>query len=220
MRRAPYLGWKIAVCLLAGWQAVVCLPPAARADTIILKNGRHIVAGGVTFEDGKVSFETSSGHLSLPESMVDRVQRDKLGLGGSAPSNPRAADVYIAPPHNESADGDATALVVHNGVLDRGVLDDFDAAAVGGAPDAVARAVRGESAAVQVELDQGHLDEALTHAKRAAALSPSQVSALLQLAYINIMSNDNASALETLTRARELSPDSADARQARGLGRI
>ena len=68
--------------------------------------------------------------------------------------------------------------------------------------------MRGESAAVQFELDQGHLDEALTHAKRAAALSPSQVSALLQLAYINIMSNDNASALETLTRARELSPDS------------
>jgi len=208
MRRAPYFGWGIAVCLLTACLGAPGLVRAALADTIILKNGSHIVAAGVTRENGMVSFETSTGRLSLPESIVERIQKDSTGL--AAPSNPRATDLKIAPPHEEPAGGEEAALIVRDGALDRDALASLDAAASGGRADAVARAVGAESAAGRFEFESGNLEEALAHAQRAASLAPSQVSLLLEVAYFNIMRSENTAALDTLERARSLAPDSPD----------
>src|SRR5271168_1707378 len=48
---------------------------AARADTIVLKNGRRIVANNVREEGDKVKYETSAGELSLPKSIVDHIEK-------------------------------------------------------------------------------------------------------------------------------------------------
>src|SRR5271155_3612610 len=58
---------------------------AARADTIVLKNGRRIVANNVREEGDKVKYETSAGELSLPKSIVDHIEKGGGGGGGGFP---------------------------------------------------------------------------------------------------------------------------------------
>ena len=58
------------VCAVVFFAAV-----GARADTIVLKNGRRIVANNVREEGDKVKYETSAGELSLPKSIVDHIEK-------------------------------------------------------------------------------------------------------------------------------------------------
>src|SRR5260370_35385215 len=66
--------WKIRRASLL---AAICLVAAAtaRGDTIFLKNGRRIIALSVTEEGQKITYETASGTLSLPRSIVDHIER-------------------------------------------------------------------------------------------------------------------------------------------------
>ncbi|MBI4463793.1 MAG: hypothetical protein HY647_03715 [Acidobacteria bacterium] len=50
------------------------------ADTIVLKNGRRIIAESVFEEGDKVVYEDETGRVSLPTSLVERVER-----GGAVP---------------------------------------------------------------------------------------------------------------------------------------
>ena len=68
--------------------ALLFLSAHAAADTIVLKNGRRILALSA-YEDGdKVKYLTSAGELSLPKSIVDHIEK-----GGAVPmaSGPGAA---------------------------------------------------------------------------------------------------------------------------------
>src|SRR6267143_6822299 len=75
----------------------------AAADTIVLKNGRRILALSA-YEDGdKVRYLTSAGELSLPKSIVDHIEQ-----GGAVPmtSGPgaAAANLAFAPPTMQPGD--------------------------------------------------------------------------------------------------------------------
>src|SRR5580693_1233282 len=59
--------------LLLLWLACACL--ATASDTIVLKNGRRIVALTVVEEGDKVRYQTAAGELSLPKSIVDHIER-------------------------------------------------------------------------------------------------------------------------------------------------
>jgi hypothetical protein len=65
-QKAPLLAFLVAV-----W--AITAAGLASADTIVLKNGRRIVAANVSEENGRVSYETSAGRLTLPKSIVERV---------------------------------------------------------------------------------------------------------------------------------------------------
>ncbi|MBI2820146.1 MAG: hypothetical protein HYX73_09225, partial [Acidobacteria bacterium] len=66
--------------------AVLCLlglllsPVVLRSDTIFLKNGKRIVADAVTETGDKVYYENEYGRVSIPKSMVDRIEQ-----GGAVP---------------------------------------------------------------------------------------------------------------------------------------
>ena len=94
--KQPLCGWGssavLAVLLGACWPAGAC------ADTIVLKNGRRIVGENVTREYGKVSCETSAGRITIPESLVLRIEKDDLGDAVYPQSNAAAANLPIAPP--------------------------------------------------------------------------------------------------------------------------
>jgi hypothetical protein len=81
----------------------LCLCGNAGADTIILKNGRRIVATNATIHDGKVSFETSAGSMSLPESLVLRIEHDGANPVSNNSLRDKVADLAIAPPPADSA---------------------------------------------------------------------------------------------------------------------
>src|SRR5450432_1601137 len=53
---------------------------AAWADTIVLKNGRRILAFNVVEAGEKIRYETNAGELSLPKSIVDHIEK-----GGAVP---------------------------------------------------------------------------------------------------------------------------------------
>src|SRR5579859_1103495 len=100
--------------------ALLLAGAAARADTIVLKNGRRIVALSVREEGDKVIYETSAGELSLPKSIVGHIEK-----GGEAPmpdsAATAAAKLAITLPAVQ-ATGEGTEIenaAVHGGSIDR-----------------------------------------------------------------------------------------------------
>jgi TonB family protein len=78
--------------------AFLGLVPAAGllADTIYLKNGRQIQASNIVRQEGKLTFDTEGGEVSVSESVVDRIESD----------DPRRAPITISKPqaaHNAAA---------------------------------------------------------------------------------------------------------------------
>lgn len=198
---------------------LVCSAIGTQADTVILKNGRRIVAESAKRENGKVICETAAGRLTLPESMVDRIETRppdpdlvRYGRDSARAPNPAAADLRMAPPPID-ASGDAGSIarsVIHDGAIDREALDRADSAAAGGTAEGVSRAVMAESAAGRFEYDRGDLAAALEHAQRALGFAPTQVTLMLNVAYLHLRRAEFTAALNLLESARLAAPDSPD----------
>lgn len=190
---------------------VVCLRLAggARADTIVLKNGRRIVGTNITRENGKVSCETPAGIVTVPESIVATIEKD--GAGGASSMNPAAAYLPMGPPPAAAPAADALARsVIHDGAIDLDVLARLDSKAGGGVPEDIASAAAAEALASHFAYDHADLNAALDHAQRAVSLAPSQLPLLLDVAYLHLRRGEYTAALDALDPARRLAPDSAD----------
>src|SRR5271170_4449786 len=122
----------------------------ARADTIVLKNGRRIVANNVREEGDKVKYETSAGELSLPKSIVDHIEKGGGVPMGDSPAA-AAANLAITPPALEARSGgtEIESGAVHDGAIDRGYIAKLEAAAQGGDRRASASAALAHHAAAQ-----------------------------------------------------------------------
>ena len=57
---------------------------AASADTIVLKNGRRIVASNVVQAGDHVTYETPAGQMSIPKSIVARIDRDNFSYSSAS----------------------------------------------------------------------------------------------------------------------------------------
>src|SRR5258706_12444583 len=83
--------------MLAMLACVLMLAGAARADKIVLKNGRKIIAYNVVEDGDKIRYETSAGQLALPKSIVDHIEKGGLlPPMGSPPA--AAASLNLEPP--------------------------------------------------------------------------------------------------------------------------
>src|SRR5438046_8201791 len=81
--------------------ALLSVSGRAAADTIVLKNGRRIVALSAVEEGAKVKYLTSAGELSLPKSIVDHIEKGgALPMAGSPGAD--AANLAIAPTKMEA----------------------------------------------------------------------------------------------------------------------
>ncbi len=176
----------------------------------MLKNGRRIVAANVTEENGRVRYETSAGWLSLPKSIVERIERGGFVPTDSASS--AAANLSITPPAVESTGGyeDVARAAVRDGSIDRNYIAQLEDAAKGGASAAVVRVAVAHHAAAQFELDHGDMDQAIAHYRRALTFAPEQTGLLLNVAYLHLRRSEYSSALDYLERARRGAPNSAD----------
>src|SRR5579863_116677 len=132
-RWTPPAWLAIAACSL-----LVCLAEASFADVIVLKNGRQITAVNVKETDGKVIGETPAGTVTLPASMVDRIER---GASGSSP----AADLRMSRPQSSADEGAEASPVARGGSLDLEELQRIRREAAGGDTVAVSRAAAAES---------------------------------------------------------------------------
>src|SRR5215475_4053419 len=138
---------------------VASLAASALADTIVLKNGKRIVALSVVEDGDKVRYETAAGQLSLPKSIVDHIERGPVGVMPDSPAA-AAANLAIAPPVFES-DAEVENATVHDGSIDRNYLSHVESEARSGHPKANAHAARALHAASQFELARGDMEHAL-----------------------------------------------------------
>jgi tetratricopeptide (TPR) repeat protein len=197
------ISWAIALSLLAAREA--------RADTIVLKNGRRIVALSVSVEGDKVRYLTSAGELALPKSMVDHIEKgDSVQIPGSPSGG--AANLTIAPPSIEPSDAMAAAEsgAVRDGAVDRSFLASAASEARSGSASANEKAALAYRAAAQFELSRGDMEHAIGDERTALTFAPENPTMLLEVAYMHLRRSEHKQALDYLDRARRVAPDNAD----------
>lgn len=184
-------------------------PLFAYADTIYLKNGRQIQGTNTVRQNGKVTFETAAGTMSVPESLVDHIVSGDPPIAPQKSPGSAPAELSIAPPSS----GDAALTlqsIVRNGAIDQETLAQIDTKASTHNADALARAAEAESAASHFEMDRNNFGAALQHAERALGFAPDQVPLLLNVAYVHLRRGEFQSALDPLEKARRSDPSSSE----------
>jgi tetratricopeptide (TPR) repeat protein len=202
MRRIS-IALAIALSLLAAKETL--------GDTIVLKNGRRIVALSVAVEGDKVRYLTSAGELALPRSMVDHIEKDGSAQMPTSPSA-GAANLAITPPSIAPTDANAAAETgaVHDGAVDRAFLAAAASEARSGAAGANEKAALAYHAAAQFELSRGDMEHALSDERTALTYAPENPIMLLNVAYLHLRRSEHKQALDYLERARRVAPENAD----------
>jgi tetratricopeptide (TPR) repeat protein len=177
----------------------------ASADTIVLKNGRRILALSAVEAGDKVRYQTAAGELTLPRSIVDHIER-----GGAMPSS--AASLAMAPPAAESglANAAAESGAVHDGTVDRAFLAKAVAEARSGNAQANAAAAMAHHAVALFEMSHGDLEHALADERSALTYAPNDPALLLSAAFLHLRRSEFKQGLDYLDRAKRVAPDNAD----------
>ena len=196
---------RLYVCLAAG----LCLLAAknARADTIVLKNGRRIEALSVEVQGDKVRYLTAAGELALPKSIVDHIEKGGIAQMPASPAS-GAANLAITPPSIEATG--VSAAAVHDGAVDRDFLAEVATEARSGTSAANEKAALAYHAAAQFELSRGDMEHALTDERTALTYAPEHPIMLLNVAYLHLRRSEYKQALEYLERAKRVAPENPD----------
>ncbi len=199
--------------------ALLSLSGRAAADTIVLKNGRRIIALRAVEEGDKVKYLTSAGELSLPKSIVDRIEKgDAAPMAGSPGTD--AANLAIAPPAAQPISGrDAEAIeraAVHDGAIDRPYIAKLEGEARGGTNQANFNAAMGHHAAASFEISHGDMEHALADERTALIYAPEEPVFLMNVAYVHLRRSEYKQSLDYLERARRVAPDNPDVAKLEG----
>ncbi len=199
---------------LAALLAFACLlfPGAgkSRADTIILKNGRRIVAESVMEEGDKVFYEGEGGRVSLPKSLVETIEKNDAAPSPSkrppdveTPSGKftKALAVEIRVPQKD-AEG-----VIRNNVVDEERLQSVVSLAGKGQLERQ-NAVNSYLVAAAFEAQQQRSGTASKYAEEALRLSPQDLNALILSAHLDIVRQQYTEARNHLILAQSLEPES------------
>ena len=96
---------------------VLLVVSSATADTIVLKNGRRIVASNVTEDGDHVTYETPAGQMSIPKSIVARIERDNFSYSSASSASIRTAGLRAAVEPVRGYE-DVARLAVHDNAID------------------------------------------------------------------------------------------------------
>src|SRR5258707_715600 len=197
---------RLQLILAAGLSLVV--EKDVYADTIVLKNGRRIVADSVVVEGDKVRYFTAAGELALPKSMVDHIEKS----GATQMASTGAANLAITPPSLEPSKANAAAEsgAVHDGLVDREFLAEVASEARSGGAGANEKASIAYHAAAQLELVRGDMEHALDDERTALTYAPDNLVMLLDVAYLHLRRSEYKQALDYLERAQRVAPDNPD----------
>ena len=193
----------IAVCL------ALAASSYAAADTIILKNGRRIVAANVTQDASRVTYHTPAGDLSIPRSIVARIDHDDFTY---APASADHSQPPVSAPPIEPVPGFETvaSLAVHGDAIDYAYLAGLDSEAGSGSAAAIAKDAVAHHVAAQFLENKGDTDSAIDQYRQALIFDPRNSGLLLNLALLYLHESQFTAALDPLQRARRTSPDSPD----------
>jgi Tfp pilus assembly protein PilF len=205
---------------------------AARADTIVLKNGDRIQADSAQERNGRVEYTIGDNTLSIPKSIVVRIEKGPV----YAPAPAAAAGADNPPAHEQMAgSGDLLARVIHNGSVDTSAIkaienegDALQSAAANSIAANFEEKRRNYSAAAHylqaalvflpdhgvllenyaaILLQLGRAEEALLRAQQATRASPQSADAFLVLGYAYYKNDHDREAIAALKKSLELRPN-------------
>ncbi|MFZ1971804.1 MAG: tetratricopeptide repeat protein [Candidatus Acidiferrales bacterium] len=181
----------------------------AAADTIVLKNGRRIVASNVTEDHDHVSYDTPAGQMSIPKSIVARIDRDGFGYSSAAKasSEPPVSAPQITPVIGYD---DVARLVVHDDAIDFTYLAQLEVNARSGGATAIDKVAAGHYAAAQFLVAKGDTNSAIDHYREALSFAPDNLGLLLNLAVLYLRQSQFTAAMDPLEHARGVAPNSPD----------
>jgi len=183
---------------------------AARADKIVLKNGRQIMAYNVTEDGDKIRYQTAAGELAIPKSIVDHIEKGGLMPVMESPAA-AAASLTMTPP--TEATGNAAEIdheAVHDGAIDREYILRMEGEARGGNARAIQRAALAHHAAAQFEVAHGDLEKALSDERTAIQFAPEQPALLINLAYLYLKKSEFKQSVDYLEKAKRVAAQDAD----------
>src|SRR5450755_1168523 len=183
---------------------------SAAADTIVLKNGRRIIASNVTEDGDHVTYETPAGQMSIPKSIVERIDRDNLGYSSAAGAS-SVPPISVAAVDPARGYDDVARLTVHDNAIDFAYIAQLENSARSGGATAVEKVAASHYAAAQFLVSKGDTNAAIDHYRQALSLAPDNVGLLLNLSALYLRESQFTTALEPLDHARHLTPDSAPA---------
>ncbi len=189
---------------------VLLVVSSAAADTIVLKNGRRIVAENVTETADHVAYQTPAGELSLPKSIVARIERDNFTYSAAsrAASTPPVSAPQIEPVRGYE---DIARLAVHGNAIDFAYLAGLESDARSGDAIAIEKVAAARHTAAQFLIAKGDTDDAINQYRQALIFAPDNVGLLLNLAVLYLHESQFTTALDPLEHARRMTPDSAPA---------
>ena len=181
---------------------------ASASDTIVLKNGRRIIATNVVEVGDRVTYDTPAGQMSIPKSIVDRIDRDGFASNSSA----TAAPPPVSAPEIEPVRGyeDISAKTVHDNSIDFAYLAGLESDARSGNRIAIEKITAAHYAAAQFLTAKGDTGAAVEQYRQGLTFAPDNMGLLLNLAVLYLRQSQFAAALDPLEHARSVDPNSAD----------
>lgn len=188
---------------------VLLLVSSAAADTIVLKNGRRIVATNVVEKGNQVTYDTPAGTMAIPKSIVARIDRDNFSYSSAADSEKEAP---VSAPQVNPARGyeDIARQAVHDDSIDYVYLTRLESSARSGDKIATDRVAAAHYAAAQFLLSKGDTDSAIEQYRQGLIFAPDNLGLLLNLSVLYLRESQFTAALDPLEHARRVAPDSAD----------
>jgi tetratricopeptide (TPR) repeat protein len=182
----------------------------AAADTIVLKNGRRIAAEGVTDDGDHVAYQTPAGQMSLPKSIVARIERDDFAYSSASHAS---LEPPVSAPQVEPVPGyeDVARLTVHENAIDFAYVARLESEARSGSPIPVEKVAAAHHAAAQFLVGRGDTGDAINQYRQALIFAPDNVGLLLNLAVLYLKESQFTTALDPLEHARRFAPDPAPA---------
>ena len=192
------------------------------AETIVLKNGRSIVADSVHEENGKVEYEIGDNTYRIPKSLVEKIEQTvppaaDPNPGSTTPAaRPQNLNEGYAKPVPVTAmsattqelrvpNNDPSLKVIHGGRVDLDVLNQI---ANGGNANSAAA---GYFMAGQFEYDHGNRETATRYFERAMGFAPDNAVILSNYAAVLIQVGRGSEAINYAEHATQMAPDSAEA---------
>jgi tetratricopeptide (TPR) repeat protein len=187
----------------------LAITSSAAADTIVLKNGNRIVAETVATNGDQVTYQTSAGQLSIPRSIVARIEHDDFGYASAQHS---ASEPPVSAPRIEPDAGyeDVAHLAVRNGAVDYAYIERLEINARTGSQDAINKVAAAHYTAAQFFLSKGDANSAVDQYRQGIAFAPDNLGLLLNLAVLYLRGSQFTAALEPLEHAQQISPNSPD----------
>ena len=181
--------------------------PFAAAETIILKSGRRIVADSVTEAGDKIVYETAVGRITIPKSLVDRVE------AGGTP-RPRRADAVNEQAAEElsgrlEAPRTDSEAIIRGNRVDEERLRLLASMAANGDLERQ-NAVNAHLIAAAFDAKAKQFAAAGRWAEEAVRLSGRDLNALLVASQIDIARQQYSEALDHLYVASTVNPNSPD----------